>query len=124
MIKTLLTFSLLSLSAIPAFAQSPELENACFGVAKNFLMADTLKTGTVQSFPELKPAGVRFTYSTRPEVEKANMADWFECEFGQAQAPFTLVKFCNSSTCYSTEAKSPDDKRRFEEAKILMKRAK
>lgn len=110
--------------APPALAQSPDLENACVSVARNFLLTDTVKTGTVQSFPELKPAGVRFTYSTRPDVEKANMADWFSCEFETAQPPFKLVKFCNAATCYADDTKNPDDRRRFEEAKILMNRSK
>ena len=47
-------------------AQSPDLEATCKTVAKNFFLSDGLAIGTVQSFPELKPPGVRMTYSTRP----------------------------------------------------------
>ena len=47
-----------------ALAQSPDLEATCKTVAKNFFLSDGLAIGLVQSFPELKPPGVRMTYST------------------------------------------------------------
>src|SRR3546814_8997018 len=58
---------LLAVPAGPAAAQSPDLEKACLAVAQNFLLAPTIKTGVVQSFPELEPPGARMTYSTREE---------------------------------------------------------
>ena len=91
----------LVLLASPAAAQSMKVEDLCVKVAKNLLMTDTLHTGVVQSFPELKPPGARMTYSTRDGVEKKDMVDTFECQFDNTKAPFGLKRFCLASTCYS-----------------------
>jgi hypothetical protein len=106
-----------------AKAQSPELEETCKSVAKSFFMADQLAIGTVQSFPELKPPGVRLSYSTRQGTAPAEMTDIFECEFDKADKPHNLARFCVSSTCYSPNVDDGDRKRRFEEMRILLNRA-
>nr|WP_210282747.1 hypothetical protein [Rhizobium sp. BK049] len=104
-------------------AQSPELEDTCKSVAKSFFMTDQLAIGTVQSFPELKPPGVRMSYSTRQGTAPAEMTDIFECEFDKADKPHNLAGFCVSSTCYSPNADDGDRKRRFDEMRILLNRA-
>ena len=71
----------LVLLASPAAAQTVKVEDMCVKVAKNLLMTETLHTGVVQSFPELKPPGARMTYSTRDGVEKKDMVDTIECQF-------------------------------------------
>lgn len=115
-------FLIAMLAASPAAAQSPQLENTCETVAKNFMMTDALHIGVVQSFPELKPPGVRFTYSKRNDVEKADMTDTFECQFAQATPPLSLQRFCSNSTCYSANERSDESKRRFQEMKVLLDR--
>lgn len=111
--------------ALPAnaMAQSPELEDTCKSVAKSFFMTDQLTIGTVQSFPELKPPGVRMSYSTRQGTPPAEMTDIFECEFDKADKPHNLARFCVSSTCYSPNGDDGDRKRRFDEMRILLNRA-
>ncbi|ANL21328.1 hypothetical protein AMJ96_CH01578 [Rhizobium sp. N113] len=111
--------------ALPAdaMAQSPELEDTCKSVAKSFFMTDQLAIGTVQSFPELKPPGVRMSYSTRQGTAPAEMTDIFECEFDKADKPHNLARFCVSSTCYAPNADDGDRKRRFDEMRILLNRA-
>jgi len=104
-------------------AQSPDLEATCKTVAKNFFLSDGIAIGTVQSFPELKPPGVRMTYSTRPGTTAAEMSDTFECEFDKADKPHNLVKFCISTTCYGPTEGDADRKRRFEEMRILLQRS-
>ncbi|AGB74997.1 MULTISPECIES: hypothetical protein [Rhizobium] len=104
-------------------AQSPDLEATCKTVAKNFFLSDGLAIGTVQSFPELKPPGVRMTYSSRPGTAAAEMSDTFECEFEKADKPHNLVKFCVSSTCYVANDGDADRKRHFEEMRILLQRS-
>lgn len=112
----------LVLLASPATAQSLKVEDLCVKVAKHLLMTDTLHTGVVQSFPELKPPGARMTYSTRDGVEKKDMVDTFECQFDSAKAPFGLKRFCLASTCYSADEKNEENKRRFDEVRILLER--
>lgn len=118
----------LALAASPAAAQqSPaaqqlKVEDMCVKVAKHLLMTDTLHTGVVQSFPELKPPGARLTYSTREGVEKKDMVDTIECQFDQAKAPFGLKRFCLASSCYSAGEKNEENKRRFEEVRTLLER--
>jgi len=104
-------------------AQSPELEATCQTVVRNFLLTDKVEIGSVQSFPELKPPGVRMTYSTRQGTAPSDMTDTFECEFDKADRPHHLSKFCASSTCYSANADDGDRKRRFAEMKLLLDRA-
>jgi hypothetical protein len=104
-------------------AQSPELEDTCKSVAKSFFMTDQLAIGTVQSFPELKPPGVRMSYSTRQGTAPAEMTDIFGCEFDKADKPHNLLRFCVSSTCYSANVDDGDRKRRFDEIRILLNRA-
>jgi hypothetical protein len=106
----------------PAIAQPVKIEDLCVKVAKHLLMTETLNTGVVQSFPELKPPGARMTYSTRDGVEKKNMVDTFECQFDNAKAPFGLKRFCLASTCYSADEKNEENKRRFDEVRILLER--
>ncbi|WP_283193837.1 hypothetical protein [Rhizobium sp. AN80A] len=106
-----------------ARAQSSELEDTCKSVAKSFFMTDQLSIGTVQSFPELKPPGVRMSYSTRQGTAPAEMTDIFECEFDKADKPHNLARFCVSSTCYSPTVDDGDRKRRFEEMRVLLSRA-
>ena len=110
------------LAVSPAAAQSMKIEDLCVKVAKHLLMTETLHTGVVQSFPELKPPGARMTYSTRDGVEKKDMVDTFECQFDSATAPYGLKRFCLASTCYSAGEKNQENKRRFEEVHILMER--
>lgn len=105
-----------------AFAQSPELEQACISVAKNFFMSDALNVGVVQSFPELKPPGVRFKYSERADTKKTDMSDTFDCEFDQPKTPMKILRFCVSRICYSTDQEDGERRRRFEEMQILMQR--
>jgi hypothetical protein len=112
----------LVLLASPAAAQSMKVEDLCVKVAKHLLMTDTLHTGVVQSFPELKPPGARMTYSTRDGVEKKEMVDTIECQFDSAKAPFGLKRFCLASTCYSAGEKNEENKRRFDEVRILLER--
>ncbi|KQR77965.1 hypothetical protein ASG25_06730 [Rhizobium sp. Leaf384] len=106
----------------PAAAQTPKIEDVCVQVAKHLLLADTLQTGVVQSFPELKPPGARLTYSTREGVEKKDMVDSIECEFQNTAAPFNLQRFCVSSTCYGPDERNEANKRRFEEVRALLQR--
>jgi hypothetical protein len=112
----------LVLLASPAAGQSMKVEDLCVKVAKHLLMTDTLHTGVVQSFPELKPPGARMTYSTRDGVEKKDMVDTIECQFDSAKAPFGLKRFCLASTCYSAGEKNEENKRRFDEVRILLER--
>ena len=118
-----LVLSLLLMFPGVPFAQSPELESTCQSVAKGFFMVSKLAVGTVQSFPELKPPGVRMTYSTRQGIAPAEMTDAFECEFDKTDKPHHLLRFCVSSTCYSPNEADGDRKRRFEEARILLERS-
>jgi hypothetical protein len=118
----LLLLAIVSLPLV-ARAQLPQLESTCQTVAKNFLLTDHLSIGIVQSFPELKPPGVRMTYSTRDGATKADMSDSFECEFDKAEPPYHLSKFCVSTLCYSPNEGDADRKRRFEEMRILLDRA-
>ncbi len=117
-----IAFALFALPAA-AVAQSSELEDTCKSVAKSFFMTDQLAIGTVQSFPELKPPGVRMSYSTRQGTAPNEMTDIFECEFDKAQKPHNLARFCVSSACYSPTVDDGDRKRRFEEMRILLNRA-
>lgn len=118
------------LSALPvvtpmqAAAQSPQLEQACVSVAKNFLLVQTIKTGIVQSFPELDPPGARMTYSTREDAKPTDFTSEIECEFDKAQPPFKLQRFCISRTCYSASEQEPENRRRYQEVKALMERTK
>ncbi|MDQ0456378.1 hypothetical protein [Rhizobium paknamense] len=110
------------LVSTPAFAQSPPLEQACLSVLQNFLMKPQVKTGISQSFPELKPAGARISYAERDNVEPSDMDDVIDCQFQKPTAPFGLIRFCISSTCYSADEQNADRKRRFEEVRALMDR--
>ena len=112
----------LLLLASPAAAQSPELEQACVTVAKNFLLTPTIKTGVVQSFPELDPPGARLTYSTRDNPQASDFTNEIECQFTSAKPPFSLTRFCISSTCYSENEQEPENRRRYLEVKALMDR--
>ncbi len=112
------------LPAQPAAAQSPQLEQACVAVAKHFLLVPSLKTGIVQSFPELDPPGARLTYSTREDAKPTDYNNEIECQFDKATPPFGLVRFCISKTCYGPGEQEPDNRRRFEEVKALMARQK
>lgn len=118
--KLLLVLPLLVAS--PAAAQALKVEDVCQKVAKDLLMTDTLHVGIVQSFPELKPPRARMTYSTRDGVEKKDMVDVIECEFGATTAPFKLSRFCVSSTCYTADDKNQENKSRFEEVRTLLER--
>jgi hypothetical protein len=111
------------LLASPAAAQSSQIESACVAVAKNFLLTDNLNVGIVQSFPELKPPGVRMTYALRQGTAKSEMSDTFECEFQSTEPPFNLMRFCASTICYGTDDADADRKRRFAEMRILLDRA-
>lgn len=101
-------------------AQSPGLEDTCALVARNFEMVKAVKVGIVQTFPELKPPGVRMTYSTKMDAAEGDIGDTIECQFETASAPFKLVKFCLGSTCYAADEKNADRLRRFEEAQSLL----
>lgn len=120
--KQLILLALVSLPTT-ALAQSPELETTCETVAKNFLLTDKLAVGVVQSFPDLQPPGVRFTYSTRQGTAPADMSDTFACDFGNTTKPYQLSRFCVSSTCYSSTEDDADRKRRFAEERILLERS-
>lgn len=120
--KTLIVASAILMIPVMAEAQSPQLENTCQTVAKNFLLTDHLNVGIVQSFPELKPPGARLTYSTRPGASKSDMSDSFECEFDKTDSPNHLTRFCVSEVCYSAGDADADRKRRFDEMRILLDR--
>lgn len=120
--KTLIVASAVLLVPVVAEAQSPQLENTCQIAAKNFLLTDHLNVGIVQSFPELKPPGVRLTYSIRPGTNKSDMSDSFECEFDKTDPPYHLMRFCVSDICYSAGDTDADRKRRFDEMRILLDR--
>lgn len=122
MYKQCLVIALISFPTIAA-AQSPELEATCKTVAKEFLLTDKISVGTMESFPELSPPGVRFTYSTRQGTAPADMGDVFSCEFGGQNKPYQLARFCVSSVCYSANEDDADRKRRFEEESVLLQRA-
>jgi hypothetical protein len=111
-------------TASPAAAQSPQLEQACINVAKNFLLVPSVKTGIVQSFPELDPPGARLTYSTRDDAKPTDFNNEIECEFAKGQQPFSLQRFCISKTCYGPNEQDPDSRRRYLEVKALMDRQK
>jgi hypothetical protein len=121
-IKALIMAIAVLLAPMVAEAQSPQLENTCQLVAKNFLLTDHLNVGIVQSFPELKPPGARLTYSTRPGTSKSDMSDSFECEFDKSDPPYHLTRFCVSEVCYSASDADADRKRRFDEMRILLDR--
>lgn len=116
--------ALISIAPGTVSAQSAELEQACVAVAKSFMLVPTLKTGVVQSFPELDPPGARLTYSTRANPEPTDFSSEINCEFDKAQAPFGLKRFCISNTCYSAGEKEDENRRRFLEVKALMDRQK
>ena len=118
--KLILVLALMAAS--PAAAQELKVEDVCQKVAKNLLMTETLHVGVVQSFPELKPPRARMTYSTRDGVEKKDMVDTIECEFGATKAPYKLTRFCVSSTCYTADDKNAENKARFEEVRTLLER--
>ncbi len=111
-------------TASPADAQSPELEKACLSVATNFLLVPSVKTGVVQSFPELDPPGARLTYSTREDAKPTDFTNEIECEFDKAQPPFNLLRFCISQTCYGPNEQDQEHRRRYQEVKALMDRQK
>jgi hypothetical protein len=121
--RRLLLLLAVVISPVAAQAQSPQLENTCQTVAKDFLLTDRLNIGVVQSFPELKPPGVRMTYSTREGAAKTDMSDSFECEFDSIAPPYHLSRFCVSTICYSPNEGDADRKRRFDEMRILLDRA-
>jgi hypothetical protein len=121
-LRTLIVAAALLLPPAVAEAQSPQLENICQVVAKNFLLTDHLNVGIIQSFPELKPPGARLTYSTRPGTSKSDMIDSFECEFDKSDPPYHLTRFCVSQVCYSASDADADRKRRFDEMRILLDR--
>lgn len=108
----------------PAAAQSPQLEQACIAVAKNFLLVPNIKTGIVQSFPELDPPGARLTYSTREDAKPTDYTNEIDCEFDKASPPMKLLRFCISKTCYGPGEQEAEYRRRFEEVKALMDRKK
>jgi hypothetical protein len=112
------------LLASPAAAQSPQLEQACIAVAKNFLLVPSIKTGVVQSFPELDPPGARLTYSTREDAKPTDFTNDIECEFDKPAPPFRLQRFCISDTCYGPNEQDQDNRRRYLEVKALMDRQK
>ncbi|MGZ9724297.1 hypothetical protein [Rhizobium miluonense] len=122
MIKPLVLICL-ALMPTTAFAQSADLEATCKTVAKDFLLSDGLTFGAIQSFPELKPPGVRMAYSTRKGTSSAEMSDTFECEFDKPDKPHNLARFCVSNICYTPTDSDVDHKRRFEELRILLQRA-
>ncbi|CDZ29316.1 hypothetical protein [Neorhizobium galegae] len=120
----LLTASPATLFPSPAAAQSQQLEQACITVAKNFLLVPSIKTGIVQSFPELDPPGARLTYSTREDAKPTDFTNQIECEFDKGQPPFRLQRFCISDTCYGPNEQDQDNRRRYQEIKALMDRQK
>ncbi|MGK6312681.1 hypothetical protein [Neorhizobium sp. DT-125] len=109
-------------TAPPAAAQSPQLEQACVTVAKNFLLVPNIKTGIVQSFPELDPPGARLTYSTREDAKPTDFNNEIECEFDKATPPLSLQRFCISDTCYGPNEQEQENRRRYLEVKALMDR--
>jgi hypothetical protein len=119
-----LTASPATLLPSPAAAQSQQLEQACITVAKNFLLVPSIKTGIVQSFPELDPPGARLTYSTREDAKPTDFTNEIECEFDKGQTPFRLQRFCISDTCYGPNEQDQDNRRRYQEVKALMDRQK
>lgn len=121
--RRLFALSFFLASASTALAQSPGLEKACAKVAKDFNLAATITLGTVQSFPELSPPGVRLTYSTDRNAKPEEIDDQLECEFDSNTAPFGLKRFCFERTCYSPDSKDPAERRRFEEIRLLMERS-
>lgn len=112
----------LALATGPAAAQAPKIEDVCVQVAKHLLMTQTIHTGVVQSFPDLKPPGARLTYSTRDNTEPKDMVDTISCEFKNTAAPYDLQRFCLSSTCYAADERNNENRRRFEEVRILLQR--
>lgn len=112
------------LAAHPAAAQSPQIEQACATVAKNFLLVPNIKTGIVQSFPELDPPGARLTYSIREDAKPTDFTSEIECEFDKPQPPMNLMRFCISKTCYGPNEQQPENRRRYQEVKALMDRKK
>jgi len=120
----LLAASPATLLPSPAAAQSQQLEQACITVAKNFLLVPSIKTGIVQSFPELDPPGARLTYSTREDAKPTDFTNEIECEFDKGQPPFRLQRFCISDTCYGPNEQDQDNRRRYQEVKALMDRQK
>jgi hypothetical protein len=115
----------LSLSvATPAQAQSPQLEQACISVAKTFLLATNLKTGVVQSFPELDPPGARLTYATREDAKPTDFTNEIDCQFDKASPPMAVLRFCISDTCYGPNEQDPEKRRRYQEVKAVMDRHK
>lgn len=118
----LIAIPAIPLTAPQAFGQSAELEQACIAVAKNFLLTPQIKTGIVQSFPELDPPGARLTYSTRDDPKPTDFSSEIQCEFDKAQRPLSLLRFCISKTCYGPNEQDPDNRRRFLESKALMDR--
>lgn len=123
MMRTLILAGAVVMAPAVTWAQSPQLENTCQIAARNFLLTDRLNVGVIQSFPELKPPGVRLTYSIRPGTAKSDMSDSFECEFDQTNPPYHLTRFCVSDICYSGNDTNADRKRRFDEMRILLDRA-
>ncbi|MGW9231134.1 hypothetical protein ACWGPT_09725 [Pseudorhizobium sp. NPDC055634] len=115
---------LIAASPTLALAQSPDLEKACVSVAQNFLLVPAIKTGVVQSFPELDPPGARLTYSTRENPQQSDFTNEIVCEFGSATPPLALTRFCISDTCYSENEQEPENRRRYLEVKALMDRQK
>lgn len=120
----LATLPVALLPAPPAAAQSAQLEQACVAVAKNFLLVPNIKTGIVQSYPELDPPGARLTYSTRDDPKPTDFTSEIECEFDKAQPPASLLRFCISKTCYGPNEQEPENRRRYQEVKALMDRQK
>lgn len=118
-----LTVLALMLMPTVVMAQSAGLETTCQSVLKSFLLSNAVSVGAVQSFPELKPPGVRMTYSARQRTAPAEMTDTFECEFDKVEKPHQLSRFCVSSTCYSEGEDNGDRKRRFEEMRVLLDRS-
>jgi hypothetical protein len=119
-----------ALAASPVAAQTAQstqtapLEQACVSVAKNFLLMPTVKTGVVQSFPELDPPGARLTYSTREDAKPTDFNNEISCEFDKATAPFGLRRFCISNVCYGPSEQDEENRRRYLEVKALMDRQK
>jgi hypothetical protein len=94
-------------------------------VAKNFLLTDNLNVWIVQSFPELKPPGVRMSCALRQGTPKSDMSDTFACEFQSAEPPFDLTRFCASTICYAPTTAMPiaeDDLARCESCWIGRKK--
>jgi hypothetical protein len=53
---------------------------------------------------------------------KTEMSDTFDCEFEAVNAPYKLLRFCVSNTCYSNDEKDGERKRRFQEMQVLLQR--